>query len=293
MGFPDIQNLSGLSPVGGLVNLAMPPTWAACLGLLPGIQCIFKFGYSPDTDPGVGAPSDLWPGTQVGGGTEVGYRFLPSTAVPLSVFSSSPSASNGNPAGAWTVRIQGLDDEFNEIEEVVSLAGVSLVPTTLSFRRVYRAFVIEGGLIAGDRYRSNQGDITIQGDIDDGAGGTETVPAAYILSRFGQTTQTNYTIPAGKTGLIVQAAAQTLGTDDAEIGFTGSQLDPETGSRQPFRTGWYATASRNVTQIDGGQACTDLPEKTDVRMICFPENQNVQVSGWYTLLLMANRPESE
>ena len=47
--------------------------------------------------------------------------------------------------GARTVKIFGLDANWNPIDEVVEMNGLTIVPTTKEYLRVFRAFVVTSG----------------------------------------------------------------------------------------------------------------------------------------------------
>lgn len=153
-------------------------------GVIPGHSLIHKFG----SNLSVGTTQeDVWaPGGSL--------TFLTS-ADTLDVVSSS---ANDDVAGthARTLTIIGLDDTFAEISETINLDGTVAVTTTASFRRVYRAYVVDVGTIGADgRAVSNEGNIT----ITDTTGATT---QAYIAAGDGQTAGTHYTIPAGKTAYL-------------------------------------------------------------------------------------------
>lgn len=99
------------------------------------------------------------------------YAF-PSSAVAMSVVSSSASDT-------MNLLIVGLDSDYNELTETVTLNGATAVTTTGSFLRINSAVILSG---------SNAGNITISN-----AGTTY----AYIESALGATQACVYTVPAG------------------------------------------------------------------------------------------------
>jgi len=67
------------------------------------------------------------------------YTYM-TTAQQLKI--SSSSAQDGVAGtGALTIKIFGLDADFNEIDEIITMNGVGVVTTTKSFIRIFRAFV--------------------------------------------------------------------------------------------------------------------------------------------------------
>jgi len=70
------------------------------------------------------------------------YTF-PSFAGIVTVTSSSTQDDAGG-TGALTVRLQGLDANYNEVEEDFTLNGTVGVAGTVEFLRTHRAFVLTG-----------------------------------------------------------------------------------------------------------------------------------------------------
>jgi len=94
-------------------------------------------------------------------------------------------------AGANTICICGLDGDFNETSERVTLNGAASVATTKTFIRVFRAYVTSTGTYHG----ANTAAIV--------ATYTGTSDGAFtIAAGAGQTEIGIYTIPAGKVGLL-------------------------------------------------------------------------------------------
>ncbi len=122
-------------------------------GMVLNADHINKFGRNPNIG---GTPETIW---QQGGL----YTFLTS---PSTVFVSSDDADD-NPTGngAQTVTIQGLDENYNQIE--VTQPVNNLVGTT-EFLRINRAFVATAGSTG-----TNEGNVR----ISTAAGGTGTVLA--------------------------------------------------------------------------------------------------------------------
>jgi len=96
-------------------------------GQIENHKTIFKFGFNPDVD---GAEETIW---DVGG-----LYAYPSSAVVMTVTTDagSPATDNG-----VKVTIQGLDEDYNEVSEEVTLAGAGTATTIQTFLRIFRAFV--------------------------------------------------------------------------------------------------------------------------------------------------------
>ncbi len=139
-----------------------------------------KFGRIPDIDAG-GANEDVWDG-------EGAYSFL-SAATALKI-SSSDAKDTSAGVGARTVRVMGLDSNWQEVSQDITMNGQTGVSIPTSLIRVYRAYILTVGT-----EEDNAGDIWIgSGTITDG------VPAnkyAGIKAGMGQTLMAIYTIPDG------------------------------------------------------------------------------------------------
>ena len=74
-------------------------------------------------------------------GHDGGAYTFPSTAGIITVTSTSTQDDSGG-SGALTVRLQGLDANYNEVEEDFTLNGTVGVAGTVEFLRTHRAFVL-------------------------------------------------------------------------------------------------------------------------------------------------------
>lgn len=115
-------------------------------GNVPGMSHINKFGMNEDID--AANREVIW---ENGGD----YTFL-DTAETLSVVSTDVD-DDGSPAGngAQTVEIIGLDANWDDLTEIVTLNGTTVVVTTNAFLRHFRAIVRSAGSTGG-----NEGVIT-------------------------------------------------------------------------------------------------------------------------------------
>jgi len=101
-----------------------------------------------------------------------GLYVYPSSAVQMSVVSTSASDT-------MTLVINGLDDSYNQLSEIVTLNGTTAVTTSNSFYRINSAAILSG---------QNAGNISISN------GGTT---YGYIEAGIGITQALNFTVPAG------------------------------------------------------------------------------------------------
>ena len=142
------------------------------------MSTVNKFGKNTDIDTG-STPEDVWDG---------GGLWVPPTAARIHDVASSNAADTSAGTGARTVRIYGLDSNWELQEEDITMNGTTNVPTAAAYTRVFRAQVLTAG--SGD---VNAGDITITAQ-------TDSTVTAQITAGKGQTLMAIYTVPAGKTG---------------------------------------------------------------------------------------------
>lgn len=234
-------------------------------GLLTGYSIVNKFGNNVDIDTG-SVPEDVWNY----GGTYTGFA---SAAETLTVTSDS-TADAAAGTGARTIRITGLDANYNQQSETVTLNGTTGVTTTNTFIRAHTATILSAG--SGG---VNAGTITIT---------QSTTTANVMLSMIPGRNQTNvsaFTIPAGYTGYLTKLHGQirggTTATADGFI-WTRSFGAPFRG-RRPF------TISASAPLMDTIYGGLVLTEKSDlVLRIDYVSAINTHVSAGYDLILVKN-----
>lgn len=153
---------------------------AIARGFTKGHRALYKFGYNPDVN---GEEETVW--------AQGGDFPYPTSAVTMFVSSTSANDANGG-TGANSILIQGLDENYDEIEETVFLNGQTQVATQLAYLRVYRAFVTlagTGGTSGGTIYVGSSG----------ATGGVPNTTVYSNLSFGNQTQIAAYTVPAGYT----------------------------------------------------------------------------------------------
>jgi len=153
-------------------SFVMPYGIALRKNLYDNLSGTDKFGYLPTATT---AYKTVWDGDNI-------YSY-PSSALNMQVVSDE-SADNG-----ITIFIQGLDADYNEITETVTLDdtdSAGAVQTTQQFLRVFRAY--------------NSSNTDLIGDVTISNGGTT---YAKIFATSQQTLMAVYTIPAGKRGYLM------------------------------------------------------------------------------------------
>lgn len=125
-----------------------------------------------------GVPTDIWPVT--------GNLNFPATAAATELLSSSANDSAAG-TGARTIRVLGLDTNYNEIQEDAILSGTTPVALSNQYIRINTVFTLTSG--SGG---INAGDITVRQV-------TGSVIMSVAPALYGQSRSSLYTVPAGFT----------------------------------------------------------------------------------------------
>ena len=214
---------------------------------------LFKYGYNPLI---INVNETIWDGG--------GIYSYPASALAMTVTSAGGATDED-----VRVTVIGLDTDWKEVQQEVTLDGSGVATTTQTFRRVFRAYV------SGDQ--SPTGNITIAN------GGTT---YAQITLGENQTLMAVYTVPAGHTFYLTNGTA-THGT-----GTSGGVY-----MTVRFMLREFGGVFRTATKIDIVESEVlfpftfplRIPEKSDieVRAIC-NKNQNNAVSATFEGVLIWN-----
>ena len=200
-------------------------------------------------------------------------------AAALPIFISSNDANDqATGTGARTVSIFGLDANYDEINEEVTLLSTTAVTTTNSYLRVFRLQVNTAG--TGEK---NAG-ILYAGASTVTAG----VPAdkyAAIIPGENQTLMSLWTVPAGKTAYIkriLTATAEATADRGAVVRLKIRELN------KVFRTSDKFDLVREVISVKHW-AGIPVPEKSDIQMTAIRSgNTDLGVAGSFELMIRDN-----
>lgn len=243
---------------------------AIASGLFTGYSIVNKFGTNGDIDT-ASVPEDIWEG----GGVYAGFPDSAVEAVEV-LSSSADDASAGT--GARTIRITGLDSNYDVASETITLNGTSPVDSVNTYRRVHTASVLTAG--SGG---VNAGTITVRH--------TTTTTNVFLSMQIGrnQTNCSGYTVPAGYTAYLRQLHCAIRGTAQANTpgAVEGNIWTRPFGgvfrSRRPF------AASSNAPLNDVIYGGLTFTEKSDIVIrITASSGDNASVSGGYDLILVRN-----
>jgi hypothetical protein len=147
--------------------------------------------------------------------SEAGVYEFPETAGTITVVSTSTQDKSVG-TGASSIVVQGLDSNYDEVQETILLNGTANVSGSVNFLRTHRAFVDYGN--------TNVGNITVS------IGSTVTCA---IAPDMGQSQVAFYTVPAGKSAFLKQfTATQNKNQENAVRMF---QRQNEDSAVKPFR----------------------------------------------------------
>jgi len=183
------------------------------------------------------------------------------TAGIINVDSSSASDINKS------ITVVGLDANYNQISETITLTTQTNNNSSNSFIRIFRSFVSDG--------ETNVGQISVQRDTTD---------VAIISAGYGQTLMAVYTVPAGYTGYLYK------GTCSAQSGADGTgNMFVRYFGQSSFRIGHSFEVSGA-----GGQYVYDfsfpipIPEKSDIDVRITTRSNNGRYTAAFDLLLVQN-----
>lgn len=222
-------------------------------GLVDGHKRLFKFGHNPEIQ---NISETIWDA----GGVYV----YPSSAVAMTVTSGAGATDNG-----VAITVQGLDSNYNEVSEEVTLASTGTATTTQTFLRVYRAFVSGSQAVTANTTIAN--------------GGTT---YAQINTGENQTLMAVWTVPAGYTAYLLDTKITAFTEQNNKIATINVIARRENGV---FRTAdKFDVFAAAVTQ--DYKCPIPFPEKTDieVRAIATSSNADLRVAAGLDIIYIAN-----
>ena len=231
-----------------------------------GYRTLYKFGYNPDVDT---QEETVW-------GNAGNYIWLDSA---VTMFVSSTSANDsGTGIGARTILIQGLDEDYNEIEETITLNGQTQVATQLSYLRVYRSFVTLAG--------SNEGTSGVIYIGSSGATGGVPNSTVYASISIGNQTQiAAYTVPAGYT-LYVDEINFTAAVSQAQK-LVHCKFNSRDYGSNVFRTRFVQVIQSNQL-IQSFKYPQGFAEKTDLECRVSTDTNNTAIGASFQGVLIKN-----
>ena len=246
----------------GLRNYIWDEAWELNVsrGKVRGASHIIKFGENLDVD---GSMETIWDA----GGL---YTYLTSAGVLTVTSTDGDDAAAGT--GARTVTVEGLDANYNQVSETLTVGGGA---GSVEFFRVFRAFVATSGTTG-----SNEGTISIaQGATTLAQIRTVGSPTATGL---GQTFMSIYTVPAGYTGYIYQLDVSTAKADGDVFLMKRGVNDNGTWRAQDVM-------HTNINDIERVYTFPlKIEEKTDIEVRALSPTNNMKCAATFCVLLVQN-----
>lgn len=167
-------------------------------------------------------------------------------------------------ADTMDVLIQGLDGDYNEVDETITLTGTNAVTTTNSFLRVNNAVILSG---------ENAGNIT---------GSYTSTDVFYIEAGIGTTQACVYTVPAGHS-LYLFRIDLTSGTVTGNKYLTyRNRIDSENGRVLRVAEATWQTGQQSFDR----QVPFKISEKTDFQFEAKSSSSDNEVSIFIEAILV-------
>lgn len=274
---------SNIFRINGLSESPYPNSLTLARGIYPDHSNVIKYGRI--TIPTTDTQYDLWSGA-ASGFTEYPWFTAAST---LEIASSSALDTDGG-TGVRSVLVFGLDEDYNQINELVTLNGQTPVATTKSFLRTFRMYGVDVGSL-----RTNAGNIWAQGSSgtwSSGVPASNTYKQAVITTGRGQTEMAIYTVPAGYTGYLSFAAGSISKavnkSCDIEV-WSSKYEETSLNNRGPWRNqvflGLSATGSTFVN-LSNSFAMQPAREKVDIKLTANADFTGSDVMGRFAITLV-------
>src|SRR5574343_828856 len=236
-------------------------------GKVTGKKVISIYGRNPDIDIADGFET-VWNGGGIYTGTNA------TAAEKVEIFSSSAEDGAGTLTGALTIKVSGLDENWDEQEETVTLNGTGVVETVGTYIRMSYAETLTAGSTG-----SNVGTITAR-QTTTTSNVFFNMPATYNHTAVG-----SYSIPAGYTGYLRHWHASIISkaSSASEVRFLAKE----------FGVVWRVedvTAARSTLypNIDHPNYFRHMfPEKTDIRIDADTDTNNTVIGCGFCIVLVA------
>ena len=222
-------------------------------GQIPGHSALHKFGAVPEMS--VNTTGTVWD--------------IDDTLYPWSAFSSASvltvDRASASDAGK-TIVIQGLDENYQEITENVTLTNATGNTTTRTFIRVYRSYMYNGSA-------ANVGNIDIK---------VSATVVARISAGNSQTLMGVYTVPAGYSLYLTQGVMSVKSGADATGNFFVRY-----GGETAFRIA-HTFEVASAEYFYAFHVPFALPEKSDVDIRASVRSNNARVTAAFDAYLIKN-----
>lgn len=231
-----------------------------------GAAIVRVIGHNLDVD--TGTAEDVWDE-----GGDLNFLTVAATLEAISTDTNDTSAGSG----AQKVKVSGLDASFNEISEVITMAGTSASSaTSASFIRVNKFGTEEVGTYG----TMNAGDITLRVSS---AGSTQ----AKITADRGRAMSSLYTIPNAKVGYLASFAVGAQAAKPAAFRLmcrvkADDVSSPFTGVTIVMRM-YHGVEAVVIQDLSVPQR---IPSKSDIWVRCEVDANNTKISSAFELIII-------
>lgn len=243
------------------------------LGIFSNIRGLIKFGRNVAV--GTSLADIATPG---------GVYAWPQTATNIQI-SSNEADDTLLGDGARVVRVQGLDSNFDELEEDVAMDGVTPVILANKYLRISRAFVVTSGAYGTTTTNSHVGTLTIE---DQGGAGTTHIEIGFDGALgIGQSVIARYTVPRGWRG-VLKAISSSIDSNKVASIYFNIRINSDDPTTAPFgakRTVGYKdglTGPDRTPIIVAGNA---VPAMTDIWVSAKAEAADTKIESTFELWL--------
>lgn len=239
-------------------------------GLIDGHGLVSKFGTNPDIDTN---EETLW---------SAGGLFDPSSvtgAETINITSTSTEDTNTTGTGAWLIAIFGLDENYNEVEELTTaLDGQNNATSVNQYRAINRVAVAYSGSNG-----SNVGTISL-------TQASSGIKLAEVAAGISVTEQLIYTVPANKTAYLRRVevdAGKISGGGTAELEFFMYTYNPTSLTKYRVLNFVLDTAVQDSIFFEQPVA-NNTSEKVTIYMNVKSDTANARVFGRFFMNLIEN-----
>lgn len=239
------------------------------LGLIPGWKLIHKFGH---LDAVTNVERTVWSNGTI-------YPFL-DAATFLNV-SSTDVDDDLFDTGAWNVTLEGLDADYNQLNETVVLNGQAPVTTANQYLRLHRMYIHKSGSSEGNEGIINAGTGPVVAGKPLNVYALIEAPGAGYVFGFGQTHMAVYTVPANKTALLCNIVLTTVQKKQHQFFFMIREFNESWRRIEEFHMESFSFQQMH-------EPCFPIEGRTDIMMTVIGEVGGGEVSSAFDLIIVDN-----
>lgn len=209
----------------------------------------------------------------------------PTEAKQLRVRSTSADDTALSITGAREIEIWGLNENYEEVSEVITLNGLTPVLTVKTFIRIYRAYITKSGAYASQIQSSHLGDIIVEDSA--GVGIWLSIDIAVGTFGVGQSQVGCYSVPRGKEAFLLTKHITVNAAKPATIYFfQRDSIDNVVAPFAPMRLLEQHDGIISPISVNTKSPLARFNELTDVGFMGVGEGQATSVSVDFEMLVV-------